>query len=228
MKILLAEDEDDLREVTSAFLELKGYTVDTAQNGDEAVEKAGMSAYDAIVMDIMMPVKDGISAMKELRAKGDTTPAIFLTAKTEVSDRIEGLDAGADDYLTKPFSMDELSARLRALYRRKREYRLKSMTFGNVELDTETAQLKAGNSIGLAVKEVRLMEFLLSNTDRELSTEEILREVWEQEGAGTEVVWMYISFLQAKLKSINADIRIDGEKNGSFRIRKLTQDEASA
>lgn len=221
MKILLAEDEDDLREVTSAFLELKGYTVDTAQNGAEAVEKAGMSAYDAIVMDIMMPVKDGITAMKELREKGDTTPAIFLTAKTEVSDRIEGLDAGADDYLTKPFSMDELTARLRALYRRKREYRLKSMTFGNVELDTETAQLKAGNSIGLAVKEVRLMEFLLSNVDRELSTEEILHEVWDQEGTGKDVVWMYISFLQAKLKSINADIRIDGEKNGSYRIRKL-------
>ena len=221
MKILLAEDEDDLREVTSAFLELKGYLVDTAENGAEAVEKATANAYDAIVMDIMMPVMDGITAMKELRAKGDTTPAIFLTAKTEVSDRIEGLDAGADDYLTKPFAMEELTARLRALSRRKREYRLKSMTFGNVELDTEQAQLKAGNSIGLAVKEVRLMEFLLANSDRKLTTEEIFGEVWAGEDAKLEGVWMYISFLQAKLKSINADIEITGEKNGTYQIQKL-------
>ena len=149
---------------------------------------------------------------------GNTTPAIFLTAKTEISDRVAGLDAGADDYLTKPFSMEELSARLRALNRRRRDYKVRNLAFGNVGLDTELAELSAQNSIGLALKEVRLMELLLSNTDKELSTEEILNEVWTGEDAKPDVVWMYISFLRAKLESISANITIAGDRNASFQL----------
>ena len=167
MKILYAEDEHDLREVTAAYLELQGHTVTAVCNGLEAVEKSGCDAYDILVMDIMMPLMDGITAMKQIREKGNTLPAIFLTAKGEISDRVEGLDAGADDYLTKPFAMEELNARLRALQRRKRDYRIRTLSFSNLELDTETGELRAQNTIGLAQKEVRLVRPLAENDERQ-------------------------------------------------------------
>ena len=112
MKILYAEDENDLREVVAAYLEYQGYTVEAVSNGQEAVEKARSDEYDAMVLDVMMPVMDGITAMRRIREAGNMSPALFLTAKSEVSDLVTGLDSGADDYLTKPFAMEELSARL--------------------------------------------------------------------------------------------------------------------
>ena len=220
MKILLAEDERDLREVVAAYLEYQGHHVVAVSNGAQAVEKAASDAFDAIVMDIMMPVMDGIAAMKEIRASGNTIPAIFLTAKAEVSDRVEGLAAGADDYLTKPFAMEELSARLRALNRRRRDYKVRTLSIGNLELDTETSELRAHNTIGLALKEVRLMCCLLSNTERAMSASELLDEVWPNEEATLETVWMYISFLNAKLESVQADVTIDGDREHPYRIRE--------
>ena len=133
MKVLFAADEPDLQEVVTAYLELQGYHVTAVGNGTEAVEKARSDAYDAIVLDVMMPIMDGVSAMRRIRELGNTVPAIFLAAKAAVADRVEGLDAGADDYLTKPFAMEELSARLRALYRRRREYKLRALSYGNIE-----------------------------------------------------------------------------------------------
>ena len=221
MKILLAEDEKDLREVVTAYLEYQGHHVVAVPNGAQAMEKASSDAFDAIVMDIMMPVMDGIAAMKEIRASGNTIPAIFLTAKAEVSDRVEGLDAGADDYLTKPFAMEELSARLRALNRRRREYKVRTLSIGNLELDTETSELRAHNTIGLASKEVRLMCCLLSNTDRDVPASELLDEVWPNEEATHETVWMYVSFLNAKLKSVQANVTIDGDREQPYRIREI-------
>ena len=221
MKILLAEDELDLQEVVVAYLEYQGYHVIAVDNGAQAVEKAATDAFDAIVMDIMMPVMDGIAAMKRIRASGNTAPAIFLTAKAEVSDRIEGLDAGADDYLTKPFAMDELSARLRALNRRRRDYKVRTLSFSNLELDTEASELRAHNTIGLALKEVRLLSCLLSNADRTMTAEELLSEVWPGEGASAEAVWMYVSFLNAKLQSVRASATIDGDMTHPYRIREI-------
>ena len=221
MKILLAEDELDLREVVVAYLEYQGYHVVAVSNGAQAVERAATDAYDAIVMDIMMPVMDGIAAMRRIRAAGNTVPAIFLTAKAEVADRVEGLDAGADDYLTKPFAMEELSARLRALNRRKREYRVRTLSFANVQLDTEASELRAHNTIGLALKEVRLLSCLMSNADREMTAEELLGEVWPGEDATVDAVWMYVSFLKAKLKSVQAKATIDGGKAQPYRIREI-------
>ena len=221
MKILLAEDELDLREVVTAYLEYQGYHVTAVTNGAQAVEKAAADAYDAIVMDIMMPVMDGIAAMRAIRAAGNTVPAIFLTAKSQVADRVEGLDAGADDYLTKPFAMEELHARLRALYRRKREYKVRSLSFGNLELDTEASALRAHNTIGLALKEVRLLSCLLSNADRALTAQQLLDEVWPGEGASAEVVWMYVSFLNAKLQSVQANVVIDGDRSTPYRVRMI-------
>ena len=221
MKILLAEDENDLREVVTAYLELQGYYVVSAPNGAEAVEKLSSDAYDAVVMDIMMPVMDGVAAMKQIRRSGNTVPAIFLKAKSEVSDRIEGLDAGADDYLTKPFAMEELSARIRALYRRKRDYRVKSFSFANLELDAETSELRAHNTIALSLKEVRLLSCLLSNTGRCMPAAELLSEVWSGEDASPVVLQMYVSFLNAKLMSVKAAAVINGDTESGYRIREV-------
>ena len=221
MKILFAEDEADLREVVTDYLEYQGYHVDAAANGREALEKAGADAYDAIVMDIMMPEMDGMTAMRKIRETGNTTPAIFLTAKSEVSDRVEGLDAGADDYLTKPFAMEELSARLRALGRRQREYRVRVLSFGNMELDMEASELRALNTIGLAHREARLLSCLLTHTDREMTAEELLAEVWNREQADADTVWMYISFLQAKLQSVQANVTIEGGREHPFRLKEI-------
>ena len=221
MKILFAEDETDLREVVTAYLEHQGYHVKAVCNGREAVENAASDAYDTLVLDVMMPEMDGVTAIRRIRETGNTTPAIFLTAKAEVADRVEGLDAGADDYLTKPFSMEELSARLRALGRRKQEYKVRVMCFGNLVLDTEASEIRALNTIGLAHREVRLLSCLLANTDREMTAEDLLKEVWNNEPADAETVWMYVSFLKAKLQSVQANVTIEGDRNHSFRLKEF-------
>lgn len=222
MKILLAEDENDLREVVAAYLELQGYYVVSVANGAEAVKELDRDAYDAVVMDIMMPVMDGVTAMRKIREAGKVVPAIFLTAKSEVSDRVEGLDAGADDYLTKPFAMEELSARLRALYRRKRDYKTRLFSFGNLELDTEASELRAHNSIALALKEARLLSCLLSNTGQEWTADTLLSEVWPGEDASSDLVQMYISFLNAKLASVRANAVIKKSAANSYRILEVS------
>ena len=221
MKVLYAEDEIDLQEVVTAYLELQGCHVTAVSNGARAVEKAKADAYDAIVLDVMMPVMDGVTAIKKIREAGCTVPAIFLTAKSQVDDRVEGLDAGADDYLTKPFAMEELSARLRALYRRRREYRLHVMTFGDMELDTEQSELKARNTISLAFKEVRLLGYLMSRAGEEVTARELLDEVWTGEKVDPDVVWMYISFLRGKLQSVQASVTIDGDREHPFCLREI-------
>lgn len=221
MKILFAEDETDLRDVVTAYLEYRGYHVEAVRNGREAMERAASDAYDTIVMDIMMPEMDGITAMRRIRESGNTTPAIFLTAKAEIADRVEGLDAGADDYLTKPFAMEELCARLRALGRRKREYKVRVLSYGNLILDTEASEIRARNTIGLAYKEVRLLSCLLANTDRGMTADELLNEVWNNEPADYEVIRMYISFLRAKLESIQANVMIEGDLEKPFRLKEI-------
>ncbi len=219
MKVLFAEDEADLQEVVSAYLEYQGYHVTAVCNGEEAVEKVKTDAYDALVLDVMMPKMDGITAMKKIREAGNTVPAIFLTAKSQVADRVEGLDAGADDYLTKPFAMEELSARLRALYRRKREYKVRTLSFGNIELDTEQSELRAHNTISLSFKEVRLLSHMMGRPAEEVTAQELLDAVWPGEPVNADVVWMYISFLKGKLQSVQANVTIDGDRDQGFRLR---------
>ena len=150
MKILLAEDETDLARALVAVLNHSGYEVDAVEDGEEAVKKAKEEAYDCMIFDIMMPKKDGIGALREIRATGDVTPVIFLTAKSEVDDRIAGLDAGADDYLTKPFAMGELLARIRSMTRRAGAFTPTKLSFGKVSLDIEEQELVFENSIRLS------------------------------------------------------------------------------
>ena len=219
MRVLLAEDEKALSRAVATVLEVKGgYDVDAVYDGEAAVEAARQHAYDVCVFDIMMPKMDGITALEILRRAGNTTPVLMLTAKAELDDRVRGLDAGADDYLSKPFQMAELLARLRSLTRRAGTYTPKSIQAGNVTLDVEQQELRSETSIRLAKKEARLMEFLMANQDKDLTVDEILGHVWVDEEADLTVVWVYISYLKNKLEAIAADMTVRGGKEGPFRL----------
>ncbi len=222
MRILLAEDEKALSRAVVTVLEKKGgYDVDAAYDGVEAVEKAREYVYDAIVMDIMMPKMDGITALKLLRREGNTTPIIMLTAKAELDDRVNGLDAGADDYLTKPFQMAELLARLRSLTRRAGNYMPKTICVGSVTLDVEQQELSCENSIRLAKKEARLMEMFMANPEKDFSKEELFGHVWQDEETDITVVWLYVCYLKSKLEAVTAELTIAGPEEGPFRLTAL-------
>ncbi len=220
MKILLAEDEHELSRALVAVLEHNGYEVTAVYNGQDAVESANASAFDCFIFDIMMPVKDGITALTEIRAAGDITPALFLTAKSETDDKILGLDAGADDYLTKPFSMAELLARLRSLTRRRAVYQSTDITYGNVTFNIENQEIKSENSIRLSSKEARMLELFMRNPNKEIRTDELFNHIWKDESAtDLSAVWLYISYLNNKLSAIDANITINGEEGGSFALK---------
>ena len=219
MRLLLAEDTTDLNRAVTAVLTRSGYEVDSAYDGEEALGLVRENSYDTVILDIMMPKLSGIDVLKEMRAGNIRTPVLLLTAKAEIDDRVDGLDAGADDYLTKPFSMKELLARLRALTRRQEDYNAKELTYADLELNAESFELSARNTVRLSIKEFELMRTLLMNADRALSTEYLLAHIWKNEtDAGKETVWLYISYLKGKLQSINSLVGITGEAGGSFRI----------
>lgn len=227
MKILLAEDEQQLSRVLETAMTHEGYQVDTAFDGQETVDLAKENAYDLMILDIMMPVKTGIEALKEIRQTGNTTHVIMLTAMSEVDDKVTGLDAGADDYLTKPFSLKELLARLRSMSRRVATFTPNLLQIGQTSLNVGEHELISSNSIRLAGKESRMMEFLMLNAQKSLSTQEIFRHVWskdEDEDLDEGFVWIYISYLRQKLKAIHADLAILGEEGGSFTLVPLEGD----
>ena len=227
MKILLAEDEQQLSRVLETAMTHEGYQVDIAFDGQEAVDLAKENAYDLMILDIMMPVKTGIEALKEIRQTGNTTYVIMLTAMSEVDDKVTGLDAGADDYLTKPFSLKELLARLRSMSRRVATFTPNLLQIGQTSLNVGEHELISSNSIRLAGKESRMMEFLMLNAQKSLSTQEIFRHVWskdEDEDLDEGFVWIYISYLRQKLKAIHADLAILGEEGGSFTLVPLEGD----
>lgn len=219
MKILLAEDTGDMNHVLTAALTHEGYDVDSAFDGEEALDFVRTNGYDAMVLDIMMPKKDGLQVLKELREENIVTPVLLLTAKAEVDDRVNGLDAGADDYLTKPFAMKELLARVRAMTRRKTEYAAKKLQYGDFSLDDEKFELSCENSVRLSVKEFELLQALILNQNHEVSTQYLLEHVWDgAEEAGPDTVWLYISYLRGKLRSVASNVEIEGERGSSFRL----------
>lgn len=219
MKILLAEDTRDMNHVLTAALTYEGYDVDSAFDGEEALDFVRTNGYDAMVLDIMMPKKDGLQVLKELREENIVTPVLLLTAKAEVDDRVNGLDAGADDYLTKPFAMKELLARVRAMTRRKTEYAAKKLQYGDFSLDDEKFELSCENSVRLSVKEFELLQALILNQNHEVSTQYLLEHVWDgAEEAGPDTVWLYISYLRGKLRSVASNVEIEGERGSSFRL----------
>ena len=218
MKLLLAEDEKDMAAALVAVLEHSGYEVDAVHDGKAALDLAQKGAYACMVFDVMMPLMDGVTALKELRAAGDMTPVLLLTAKAEVEDRIEGLDAGADDYLPKPFAMGELLARLRSLTRRAETYAPAELSLGSVKLDVEKQELAARSAVRLASKETQLMQLLMANAGKRVTTSEIYERIWQGAEEGTDIVWVYISYLRQKLKAIHDDLAILGDQGGSYMI----------
>lgn len=219
MKILLAEDTKDLNRNITALLKTQDYEVDSTFDGEEACEHIKTDSYDCIILDIMMPKMDGISVLQEIRKRHIVTPVMLLTAKAEVDDRVNGLDAGADDYLPKPFAAKELLARVRVLMRRQYTGTDEDINMGNVTLEPSSQSLTSRSSVRLSNKEFELMSVLLSNRDIELSTEQLLERVWKgEENANEDTVWLYVSYLIRKLEMIDADITITGDKGKSFRI----------
>lgn len=201
MRILLAEDERDMNMLITKILKKEGYSVDSCFDGEEASEYLRGADYDAAILDIMMPKKDGYRVVEELRGRGSEIPVIFLTAKDGIQDRVKGLDIGADDYLIKPFDFDELLARIRAMTRRRGAHTSSIIKIGDLEIDTAARSAKRGNrNIELSAREFSILEYLAANKGRVLSREQIESHVWnyEYEG-GTNVVDVYISYLRKKI-----------------------------
>lgn len=219
MKILIAEDEEQLSRVLVAAMQHENHDVTAVENGKQAVENASENSYDIIILDIMMPVMDGITALKKIRESGNKSYILMLTAKAEIDDRVLGLDTGADDYLTKPFSLKELLARLRSKERRDDSYTPDEVKVGDLCLNVPEQELVSENSIRLNSKETQLMNYLLLNQGKEISTQEIFNYIWKNEDdVTTDIVWIYISYLRQKLRSIQSKIQILGEKDGNFKI----------
>ena len=196
-----------------------GYQVDIANNGQEAVEQAKENAYDVIILDIMMPVKSGLEALKEIRATGNRAYIMMLTAMGEEDDKVTGLDAGADDYLTKPFSLKELLARLRSRQRRDDSYQVDVLEFGDLTLNGNDQSLESHNSISLTNRENRLLQYFILNANKELSVNELISHVWDEDDTvDQEDLWINICYLRQKLQAIQSQVTISGEKTGPFMI----------
>ena len=223
MKLMFAEDEIAMSEAVSDISTYHHDIVDAVYDGVTALEYARAEKYDGIILDIMMPGMSGVDVLKHLRKEGIQTPVLFLTAKAEVEDRIEGLDAGADDYLPKPFAMGELLARVRALLRRRENFTPDVMECGNVTLNRNTYELCGMNeSILLSKIEYQMMELFMLNRGIYLSTEDILVKVWGYDtDAELGIVWVYISNLRKKLVSLDANVEIKAKRNIGYTLEEM-------
>lgn len=200
MKLLLAEDEEAMADALKDILMYHNYMVDVVYNGNDAYDYATLEKYDGIIMDIMMPGRDGLSVLKNLRKADINTPVLLLTAKSEITDKIAGLDLGADDYLTKPFNSDELLARIRAMLRRRETYEPNIIHFADLVLNPQNSTLCAkGNEVSLSKLEYRLMELFMLNPGMYFASDKILEKVWGYEtDAEIGSVWVYVLYLRKK------------------------------
>ena len=220
MKILLAEDTKDLNHAVTVLLQHEGFDVDTAFDGQQALDLIAEGGYDAVILDIMMPKVDGITVLTNMRQKHNMTPVMLLTAKTDIDDRVAGLDAGADDYLPKPFAMKEFLARVRALVRRGGgDDSAGTIMYAGLVLNGEALSLSSENTVRLSLKEYELMREFMKNPGRELATDYLLWKIWNNEKeADEDTVWLYVSYLKNKLRSIVTDVTITGDKGGTFTL----------
>lgn len=220
MKLLYAEDEIAMSEAVTDILVYHKFIVDSVYNGKDALDYALTESYDGIILDIMMPETDGISVLKQLRSKGIKTPVLLLTAKSQIDDRIEGLDAGADDYLPKPFDMGELLARVRAMLRRREEYTPDILTFGDLSLNRQNYQLQCNSrNVVLPKLEYRLMEAFMLNKNICISTEDLFSMVWGYDSdAEIGILWVYISYLRKKLSSLGSCVEIKAKRNVGYSL----------
>ena len=220
MRLLYAEDEKSLAKAVSTILIRNNYSVDVVYDGLSALDYLATENDDGVILDVMMPKLDGIQVLKRMRENGDRTPVLLLTAKSEIDDRVSGLDSGANDYLTKPFDMKELLARIRAMTRIQSVQTDKTLTCGKVSLDCSSYDLTGpGGSCKLAGKEFQMMEMLMRNPRKLISTEHFMDRVWGYDSeAELNTVWVYISMLRKKLKAIDADIEIKAQRGAGYYL----------
>lgn len=225
MKLLLVEDNIQLNKALSTLLKRNSYLVDSAFDGEEALLYLKDYEYDCVILDIMLPKIDGLEVLKRARKDNVQTPIIMLTAKSTIEDKITGLDLGADDYLAKPFSTEELLARIRALSRRKNNpvKDNKSVTFGDLIIDEANYSLKCGEKVAtLSNKEMNIFMILVNNEGRVVPREEISKLAWESEAYSTsENVWTFISFLRKKLDSIDSKVKIKSIRYQGYYLETM-------
>lgn len=222
MRILIVEDEKALSRVLVKIFEKNYYSVDAVYNGKEALDYIASDNYDIVLMDIMMPVMDGITALKKIRESGNQIPVLLLTAKSDVEDKVMGLDSGANYYITKPFDTQELLAVVRAITRKEAQFDNK-LHFGNVTLDTSTYELTSDTgNVKLTNKEFQMMEMFMSNPKMLISADTLMERIWGFDSdAEINVVWAYISYLRKKLKNINADFTIKSSRNSGYSLELI-------
>lgn len=223
MRLLLAEDECSLSRAIIKILEKNHYAAEAVYNGEDALSYLETGGFDAAILDIMMPKIDGITVLKKIRAQGNLIPILMLTAKSEIDDKVLGLDSGANDYLTKPFNSKELLARIRAMTRSQKTADSK-MVFGNISLDRATFELTSpSGSFRLANKEFQIMEIFMSNPQNLVSTERLMEKVWGYDSdAEINVVWVYISYLRKKLSALQANIQIKAKRNAGYLLEEAS------
>lgn len=228
MKLLYAEDEISMSEAVVDILIYHNYIVDAVYDGADALAYAQAEQYDGIILDIMMPKLSGLEVLQKLRKTGCKTPVLLLTAKAEMEDQIQGLDLGADDYLSKPFSMNLLLARVRAMLRRREEYTPDVLVCGTLSLNRQNYELannESGSSIVLQRLEYQMMELLLLNKGRYLSTEDLLVKVWGYDtDAEYGTVWVYISYLRKRLQTLQVNVAITAKRNVGYMLEETAHD----
>lgn len=223
MRLLLAEDEKELSNALVTVLKHNNYSVDAVYNGQDALDYLETGNYDGAILDIMMPKMDGITVLKNVRKRGQSIPILMLTAKAEVEDRVLGLDSGADDYLTKPFHMKELLARVRAMTRRQADVTDTVLKFVDLTLDRSTYRIEVGeNGIRLGNKEYQMLEMLMTNPGQIFSVEQFMDKIWGYDSdAELNTVWVFVSYLRKKLASLGAHVQIKATRGLGYSLEEL-------
>lgn len=222
MRLLLAEDEKELSRALVTILERSNYSVDAVYDGKEALAYLNSKNYDGAILDIMMPGMDGLTLLREIRRQGNLVPVLLLTAKSEIDDKVEGLDAGANDYLTKPFAAKELLARIRAMTRESTSAVNSSLHMGNLSLDLASYTLSSpSGSLRLANKEFQMLEMLMANPGQLISSERFFARIWGYDSeVEINVVWVYISYLRKKLAKLDANVQIKAARNAGYFLEE--------
>ena len=223
MRVLIAEDEVATAKALKLLLEKSKYTVDIVHTGTDAWDYLMAGSYEVVVLDIMMPGMSGLEVLSNMRQNGIKTPVLMLTAKAELEDRVAGLDAGADDYLPKPFATSELIARVRALGRRSENYSDSLQKVGNLELDGNRYEMRVGDeSVSLTNKEYQLMELFILHPGFVFSTDHLMEKIWGLDtDSDIDVVWTHIGFVRKKLRSINANVEIKTIRGAGYSLEVI-------
>ena len=223
MRLLIAEDDNDIRKALIALLQKNNYTVDGTDNGSDAYMFASQGQYDGIILDIMMPGLDGLEVLSKLRSEKNAVPVLLLTAKSEVEDRVKGLDAGADDYLPKPFSVSELLARVRAMLRRREQYQAEILSYGDLSLNSASFELICNDQkLALSSREYQIMEMLMHTPTSIVTSNNLMEQIWGWDSdVSVNNIWVYISNLRKKLQQLGTSVSIRAVRGVGYCLEEL-------